>query len=175
MDIEIEAKLKIDSPRQVMTKLNQLGAEFIEEQLQKDFYFDDSQAALTKADKCLRLRSQLTGSEKKIFLTYKGPKETVELKRRQEIELQVDNIDTAAKLLLAIGYRESLVVEKRRQLWRLDDCYVAIDTLPKLGSFVEIEGPGEKQITEVQKKLALAKLKHIKDSYAHIMQKTSRH
>jgi len=40
MHTEIEAKLKVESVRQIIEKLTELGAEFLEEQLQTDCYFE---------------------------------------------------------------------------------------------------------------------------------------
>ena len=53
MCIEIEAKLKVDSLAEVEQKLAELGAEFLAEQLQTDYFFDDVNATLTTADRCL--------------------------------------------------------------------------------------------------------------------------
>jgi len=54
MCTEIEAKLKVDSHKEINSKLAELGAEFLEERLQMDYYFDDVNATLTRDDKCLR-------------------------------------------------------------------------------------------------------------------------
>jgi adenylate cyclase class 2 len=66
------------------------------------------------------------------------------------------------------------VYQKKRQVWRLGGCEVALDELPLLGTFVEIEGPNEKKIADVQKKLGLEDLPHIHQSYAALMQKQIR-
>ena len=60
-------------------------------------------------------------------------------------------------------------MEKRRRLWRLGGCEVALDELPTLGSFVEIEGPDDERITDVQARLKLAKLPHVAKSYAQMI------
>ena len=41
MYTEIEAKLKVDSLPDVAGRLGKVGAEFLEEQVQKDYYFDE--------------------------------------------------------------------------------------------------------------------------------------
>jgi len=169
MCTEIETKLKVDSLEQIAEKLTVIDAEFFQEQMQTDFYFDDANTALTKSDRCLRLRRQRTGEEERLFLTYKGAKEKDEFKKRQEIEIEVTDADSVEKLLSAIGYSRALVVEKKRQIWRLGKCSVALDELSSLGSFVEIEGPDGQRITDVQKKLGLAHLSHIPKSYASLM------
>jgi len=169
MRTEIEAKLKVESPQEVENRLAGLKAEFLEEQSQIDYYFDDVNRTLTKTDRCLRLRRQLTKEQEKVFLTYKGPKEKDQLKKRQEIEIEVGNVDSVRKLLSALGYDQALVVEKKRRIYRLGGCVVALDELPLLGSFVEIEGSDDEKIVNVQRDLGLADLQHIPISYASLM------
>ena len=169
MCTEIEAKLKVESHEEVIEKLAELGAEFLAEQLQTDYYFDDANRTLTKADRCFRLRRQLTGKNEKIFLTYKGARKKSEFKEREEIEIEVGDGDSVEKLFLALGYERVLVFEKKRRVWRLGECEVALDEVPLLGDFVEIEGPDGERITDVQRSLGLADLPHIRESYAFLM------
>lgn len=171
MCTEIEAKLKVDSLDEISSKLVELGAEFLGEQLQTDSYFDDHDRTLTKNDRGLRLRQQIIGKEEKVFLTYKGAKEKDNFKKRQEIEIELKNADPVIRLFSALGYEKELVFEKKRQVWQFDECEVALDELPLLGTFVEIEGPGDKEIADVQTKLGLVDLPHIPQSYAGLMEK----
>ncbi|MHC4623348.1 MAG: class IV adenylate cyclase [Planctomycetota bacterium] len=169
MCTEIEAKLKVESHERVAKKLAELGAEFVGEQVETDYYFDDVKKTLTAGDKCLRVRRLSMGDAEKVFVTYKGPRERHELKKRQEIEIEVEDRRSVEKLFWALGYEEVLVFEKRRRLWRLGECEVALDELPLLGSFVEIEGPDANAITNLQKHLGLERLGHIPDSYASLV------
>jgi adenylate cyclase class 2 len=162
MHTEIEAKLKVDSLQEVGRKLAEVDAEFLEEQLQTDTYFDDADGALKSGDRALRVRRQKTAQKEKVFLTYKGPKQKDDFKKRQEIEIEVGDADSTEKLLSALGYEKALVFEKKRRIWRLEDCDVSLDELPLLGSFVEI--------ASAQKNLGLSDLPHIVDSYACLMQ-----
>ena len=168
MCVEIEAKLKVDSLPEVEQKLAELGAEFLAEQSQTDFLFDDSNATLTTTDRCIRLRRQSVAGSERFFLTYKGAKEKSNFKKRQEIEIEIKDAESTQKLLSALGYEKVLVVEKRRRLWRLGGCAVCLAQLPLLGAFVEIEGPDDKTITDVQQSLSLADLPHIAKSYAQL-------
>jgi len=163
---EIEAKLKVDSPDEIEHKLAELGAEFLAEQLQTDYHFDDANSTLTKTDRCLRLRKQMVVKNESFFLTYKSAKEKSNLKKRQEIEFEIKDADSVCKLLSVLGYEQVSAVEKKRRLWKLGNCEVALDRLPLLGDFVEIEGPDEKKIATVQKNLGLTDLPHIAKSYA---------
>ena len=166
MCTEIEAKLKVDSLQQVEHKLAELGAGFLAERLQTDYHFDDAMATLARTDRCLRLRCQKEGKSERFFLTYKGTKEKSRFKRRQEIEIEIKDPDSVRKLLSALGYEKVLVVEKTRRAWRLGGCEVALDHLPLLGDFVEIEGPDEEKIAAVQGELGLSGLPHIPKGYA---------
>ena len=169
MSIEIEAKLKVDSLEQVAAKLTELGAEFGQEQLQTDYHFDDANMTLQKTDRCLRLRRQLVNKSERFFLTYKGAKEKSSFKKRQEIEIEIVDGDSVQKLFLALGYEKVLVIEKKRLTWHLGDCVVALDQLPLIGNFVEIEGPDEGKIADVQKSLGLSGLSHIKKGYSALI------
>jgi adenylate cyclase class 2 len=176
MAIEIEAKLKlarrpggVGSHKQVSERLKKLGAEFVSEQTQKDYYFDDENEGLTEADKCLRLRRQRIGNDEKVFLTYKGAREKAKYKRRQEADIEVSDADAVEKLLCGIGFNKALTVEKKRSVWRLGGCEVGLDSVALLGDFVEIEGSSEEKIADVQKKLGLSDLPHIAESYAALV------
>jgi adenylate cyclase class 2 len=171
---EIEAKLKVDSLQTAAEKLARLGAEFVQEQVQTDYYFDDAKTGLTKTGRCLRLRQQFADNQEKVLLTYKGAKEKDNFKKRQEVEIEVKNLDSTGKLLSALGYEQALVVEKKRRVWRLGSCSVCLDELPLLGSFLEIEGPDAEKIANVQSSLGLENLPHIPESYASLMSKKLR-
>jgi len=169
MGTEIEAKLKVDSLQTPTEKLARLGAEFAQEQVQTDYYFDDANGALTKTDRCLRLRQQFADGHQKVLLTYKGAKEKNDFKKRKELELEVKDLDATASLLSALGFKQALVVEKKRRIWRLGSCRVCLDELPLLGSFLEIEGPDAEKIADVQSSLGLANSPHIQESYAKLI------
>ncbi len=170
MATEIEAKLKVDSFDDVQRRLTELGAEFVGEYFQKDYYLDDRHRSLTNGDRCLRLRSQTTSGRKTAKLTYKGAKEKGDFKKRREIEIDISDSDALTELLSALGYASVTVVEKKRRLWRISGCEVGLDQLPELGSFVEVEGPNSESIAEVQRSLGLGHLPHIAESYACLIE-----
>ena len=93
-----------------------------------------------------------------------------EITKKKEIEIEVADGDSFEELFSALGYEKALVFEKKRKIWRLGECEVALDELPLLGCFVEIEGPDSESIADVQKNLGLSDLSHVVDSYACLMQ-----
>lgn len=175
MGTEIEAKLKVSSLQQIKQRLERLDARFLEEQLQTDYHFDDANRTLQKTDRCLRIRRQLSNQTERFFLTYKGAREKSRLKKRQEIEIKIEDADSTEKLLSALGYKKVLTIEKKRRIWQIGECEVALDELPLLGEFVEIEGPDEEKIADIQKSLQLSDLPHIPQSYASLMKEKLSH
>ena len=169
--VEIEAKLKVESLEPVAQKLKQIGAIFGGSVFQTDHYFDDTSGSLTKSDRAIRLRCETRDAIVKNILAYKGPREAGEFKRRQEIQFGVDTTEQAMAFLAALGFEKSLIVRKRRKVWHIEGCEVALDDLADLGAFVEIEGPSEEKIAGVQSRLGLAHLPHIKEGYAALMRR----
>jgi adenylate cyclase class 2 len=174
MNIEIEAKLKVESLEDIKCKLVELGAEFLEEKMQEDYYFDDENKTLATGDKCLRLRRESAAGKERFFLTYKGAREKDQFKKRQEIDIEIQDRDSMEMLLAALNYKRILIVKKKRSSWRYCDCIVALDELPLLGNFVEIEGPDDEKISRLQSQLALAHLLHIPKGYASLLSESLR-
>ncbi len=175
MYIEIEAKLKVDSLDEVAERLAECGASVLSEMIQTDYYFDTADRQLMRADQCIRLRRESFDGGERLILTYKGAKQVDDFKKRQEINLPVDDAEAVEHLLAALGYARVLAFNKRRRTWRLHGCEVALDELPLIGSFLEIEGPDSDAISRVQRTLGLAQRPHIPASYAsQIAQEMSR-
>ncbi len=170
MCTEIEAKLKVDSHEDLEDRLAELGARFMAQKVQTDYYLDDSGSTLRNSDKCLRIRSETANDRGKVFVTYKGAKEQSDYKQRREIEFQITSLKPAEILFGELGYVRALVVQKRRRLWRLRNCLVALDELPMLGAFVEIEGPDSSSINRIQNDMGLSGSMHIQQSYADLAQ-----
>jgi adenylate cyclase class 2 len=166
MHAEIEAKLKVDSLATVERRLAECGGSFLRETIQTDRYYDTADRELTRTDKALRLRADSKGGRERFILCYKGPKEQDDYKKRIELEIEVSDADVTESLLGALGYAKALAFNKKRRLWQLQGCEVALDELPLLGVFVEIEGPDSDTIARVQAMLGLSDAPHIMASYA---------
>jgi adenylate cyclase class 2 len=169
MHVEIEAKLKVDSLETVERRLAERGATFVTETVQTDAYFDTADRALTRGDRCLRLRSEQEGEAPRHIVTYKAAREADDFKKRREINLEVTSSKGAEQLFLALGYEKALVFEKRRRIWQMDGCEVALDELPLIGVFVEIEGPDANRIAHVRHMLGLGDAPHANESYASLI------
>ena len=171
MPIEIEIKLKVDDLAPVRAKLQQLGATPAGEVLETNVFFDTPERDLLGSDCGLRLRRSrnITTSREQLIVTYKGPRAEGRVKRREEIEVKVDALDATVDLLARLGYTRFLSFEKRRESWKLDKSTVELDTLPNLGSYVEIEAASEADVNRVQEKLGLTHLTPVTASYPDLV------
>lgn len=167
MSVEIEAKLKVDDLDAVRARLVALAARHTGAYLETNTFFDTPQQTLYREDRGLRIRIKhpLDGGDDQFVLTYKGPRLHGELKSREEREVSVSDATTTAAILQGLGFARVLMFQKRRESWSLDGCEVELDELPILGSFVEIEGPSESAVLNVQRKLELADRAHLDASY----------
>ena len=174
MGLEIEAKWPVDEKKaEEIKKILKDKGQFLVKILEENVVLDDENESMFKNGNLLRLRRTVdleTGMEKNI-LTLKRKvkgKENEEVKVMDETEINFDDFNKMLEVFEFLGYRKKWRYEKIREIWKVFECEVCIDKLPKLGFFVEIEGKSEEEIIEVSKILGLEKAKMIKDNYAKI-------
>ena len=167
MATELEAKMQVPDHAAVRERLVAEGATRVGACMELNTFFDTADRALLTQDKGLRVRHtcDFASGEERHVVTYKGPQRDGGLKNREEIELLTDDGARAALLLERLGYAPTLSFEKRRETWRVEDCLVELDELPRLGCFVEIEGPDEEAVLAVREALELDDRPLIKKSY----------
>ena len=173
MAVEIEAKMSVESFDAVRARLRELGARPAGARLETNRFFDTADGHLRKAGEGLRVRVERTdgaGGERAI-ITWKGPRRAGPLKSRAEVELEVASGADAETLLQKLGYVLALSFEKRRESWTLDGCKIELDELPRLGMFIEIEGPDEGTVMSVRQRLGLSGHALIGDGYASLLRK----
>lgn len=166
MKWETEAKLRVDELESHTERLGELGAEMVGAVEQRDVFYDRADHSLLGSDRGLRVRQERHGGEKVARMCFKGPRQKGRYKRRQEVEFEVSDADGAEELLEALGFVAGVVVEKNRCVWALAGCEVCLDEVEGLGCFVEIEGPGEAAVGQVQEMLGLGECESLGDSYA---------
>jgi adenylate cyclase class 2 len=127
--------------------------------------FDTLDGTLTRSAQMLRLRRD-THSR----LTYKGPQEIKQgVSARTEIEFSVVSFDQAKNLLEALGYQVSMIYEKYRAVYQLEEVMVTLDEMP-FGAFAEIEGPDGAQIQAVCQQIGLLWQARTLQSYAALFE-----
>ncbi|HSJ89327.1 MAG TPA: class IV adenylate cyclase [Anaerolineales bacterium] len=159
---EREIKFYVLHLDRLITRLQDMNARLAQPRvLETNLRFDLPDGSLRTAGRVLRLRR-----DTKARLTYKGAGQSDQgILDRQEIEFVVDNFEMARKFLEALGYQQSMVYEKYRTTYEIDDVSVMLDELP-YGNFVEIEGETNEQIQTLSQKLHLDKDAAIGNSYA---------
>lgn len=113
--IEVEVKARVRDRDELVEKLRSLGAEMTRRDEQRDTYFNSPHRDFARTDEALRIRK--TGG--RAFITYKGPKIDERSKTRKELEMEVDDPETAAGILEALGFFRAREVIKVRETYRL--------------------------------------------------------
>lgn len=179
MSIELECKLAVANHESVRENLRSAGAVRLGCVLETNRLFDDDKKRLLAAGCGLRVRGLvvLEGDDglQLATLTFKGPVASGAFKRREEIELSIGSADAMVHLLEALGYKAWITFQKRRESWVLPDapgpcpqageCRIELDELPRLGCFVEVEGPNESVIRSVVQLIGLDPARSILRGY----------
>jgi adenylate cyclase, class 2 len=139
MSIEIEKKYRLthDERERVVKRLLEIDARFCDEEFEENTLY--SGGRIDSSNSVLRLRRVGNSA----ILTYKERLPSASaIKHQLEHETKFDDPDAMSAILLALGFRPSVVYEKRRVTWTVAETEVAIDELP-FGLFMEIEGEEE--------------------------------
>jgi adenylate cyclase class 2 len=150
MGIEIEKKYRLarEQREPLVQRLRESGAVYTGEEFEENVMYAGGRLDLSR--QVLRLR-RVGG---RAVLTYKERFSTESaVKRHREDETNVEDAQALTSILDALGFKPTLVYEKRRATWELKGTEVVIDELP-FGLFLEIEGE-EGSIDEVERLLAL--------------------
>jgi adenylate cyclase class 2 len=148
---EIESKFYVRELAPIDERLKSLGAVCIVPRgFEYNLRFDNPGNSLQRQHKVLRLRKF-----DDVRLTFKDAGERIDgALSRTEIELVVNDFDTAQKFLECLGYRVAAVYEKYRAMYSLGAAMITLDELP-YGKFVEIEAENPAQIKELAIQLGL--------------------
>jgi adenylate cyclase, class 2 len=136
--LEIEIKTRSADNDKVERVLLERGATLLGEHDQVDEYFNHPSRDFAETDEALRLRKDTKGR-----ITYKGPKIDRHTKTREEIEIEIDDLDNMRLILVRLGFRQVAKVSKKRKEYVLGGVTVSLDSVEGLGNFVELEVQGE--------------------------------
>jgi predicted adenylyl cyclase CyaB len=130
--MEYEAKFQLPHLAEIRKRILALGGRLLQERmLERNLRFDDRQGSLTASHQVIRLRQ-----DREVTMTYKRGVGGIE--SRIEIELRVDDFETARKFLESLGYAVMHEYEKYRETFALNSNKIMLDELP-FGCYVEIE------------------------------------
>ena len=148
LPLEIEAKFLNINKDEIRKKLTEVGAILVRPEFNQkrvNFHLPKEK----KSDnRWLRVRDD-------------GGKITLSLKEitgkdisdQKEISSNIDDFDNMVNLLESIGCERKALTFTKRELWKLSDAEITIDTWPFFDPFIEIEGASEELVKNVALKL----------------------
>lgn len=137
--LEVEVKFLVQELTAVRQRLLALGATLKNPRVyERNLRLDTPEEALRQRDELLRLRQDTA-----VKVTYKGrsleAEQESEAKVREELEMTVDDWETAVAIFRRLGFGPMQVYEKYRETFQLGQIEVVLDEMP-FGNFVELEG-----------------------------------
>jgi len=149
--LEIELKVAVPSLDPVRERLKEKEAAFTGKDHEHDIYYNAPHRDFGVTDEALRVR--YIGDH--ALVTYKGKKlENYGLKAREEFNTAVESGEVFEQILSRLGFTRTAEVNKWRENYRLGDAAFALDTVEKLGTFVEIEIMAEENGTDAAARIA---------------------
>ena len=149
MHIEYEVRiLDIDCDK-FIKKLENVGAEFQGDYVQRRYIYDFNPIA---SKKWIRLRTN--GS--KTTLTLKNVVSS-EIDGTEELEIVVDDFERCNLILNELGYQSVSYQENRRIQYSLNGVEIDIDFWPMIPTYIEIEGASEEEVYDVLSLLGYSK------------------
>ncbi|WP_069807002.1 class IV adenylate cyclase [Vulcanisaeta thermophila] len=133
---EVEVKYRVNDLGKVRERLKELKAKFLEHTDEKDIYFNSPCRDFSKTDEALRVRVYGDGT---VVVTYKGPRVGGLGKTREEVNVQVNDLDSALELINRLGFREVARIVKSREVYNYENFTIYLDNVEGLGYFVEVE------------------------------------
>lgn len=147
--IEKELKFEVKNFVNLRPILQKLGSRLIWKGKEKNFYFDTQDKKLEKSGTALRIREWQNHSN---TLTLKIPakQKNESVKVREELQIEINNIQTAARILNTLGFVKIFYYQKNREHWKLKNASIELDKI-KNKYFVEIEASQKiiKKLTDI--------------------------
>ncbi len=161
---EREVKFYLSDLHDQKRILENAGAILIKDRVHElNYRFDTSTNSLKENHQMLRLRK-----DDQVHLTFKDQTSLSEgIADRRELEISIDDFNTALLMLEALGLSVFIIYEKYRTTYHLNQCEVVLDELP-FGNFLEIEGVSVESIKAAADLLELDWKDHTTFSYLEL-------
>jgi adenylate cyclase class 2 len=137
--IEVEVKAHVTDFKEIKDKLSLIGAREVKTEYQEDIYFNAPDRDFTQTDEALRIRKITSKYGNEIILTYKGAKLDDLSKTREEIEVNIENVENTKLILEKLGFKPVQPVKKDRIYYNINEYIITLDTVHDVGNFMEIE------------------------------------
>jgi adenylate cyclase class 2 len=137
--IEVEVKAHLTDFKEIKIKLSSIGAREVRTEYQEDIYFNAPHRDFAQTDEALRIRKVTSKGGFEIILTYKGAKLDELSKTREEIEVNIEDLENTKLILEKLGFKPVRPVKKDRIFYTINEYIITLDTVHEVGNFVEIE------------------------------------
>ena len=163
---ETEVKFYVRDLNKMETRLLELKAQLIQPRVYEiNFRYDLPDGSLRANGHVLRLRHDTNA-----ILTYKGPSDIIDgVFSRTELETTIGDLKTTQGILKALGYVQTLIYEKYRAIYEINEYRIMLDELP-YGDFVEIEGSDAASIRKMALHMGLDFESAVGAGYARIFE-----
>lgn len=162
MKNEIEAQFLDINKDDVRLKLREIGAE-----LKKPEVLMRRVVFYTGEHSFARVRDE----GDRIVMTYKNVRDDYSILGTKEVNVEVSDYDDAILFLKGCGLKIKARQETKREIWKLGEVEICIDTWPWIPTFIEIEGPTEDSVWQIANKLGFqkeqAKFGSVDTTYQH--------
>ena len=148
MNNEIEAQFLDINKNRIRTRLKEIGAI-----LEKPEILMKRTVFYTGEHSFARVRDE----GDKIVMTYKNVEDDNSILGTKEVNVEVNDYDSTILFLRGCGLEIKARQETKREIWRVDNVEICIDTWPWIPTFAEIEGPSEESVWNAAKKLGFSK------------------
>ncbi len=133
---EIEVKARLRNKNSVMKKLEALGCVFSDRITQNDVVYTEKTGSLKSfLSNKIFLRIRVNNGSKIIFTV----KDRAGALVATEHEVVVDSKEEMRKIILLLGNKEAVRINKTRQTTEYNGCEICIDKVESLGTFIEME------------------------------------
>lgn len=162
--IETEVKFKIQDLLELEKNIKSIGGKELHRNVfQRTVMMDTSEEQLIKRGVFLRVRD---GEKKIMTVKSKLLGGDEKFKERQELEIEIGDVELAEKMMFELGFTKKWIMEKYRTEYELVDTILALDKLP-FGNYLEIEGDKD-SIEEAIRILGLENEERITNTYWHL-------
>lgn len=171
---EIELKfLDIDKDAMIK-KIEALGAEKKYDEVLEGYKIIGGDCTLNDSTKD-ELRVRKIGD--KIFLTFKGPRQDSNMTIREELEVEVSDMETTKKIMERLGFATVKLATKRRIHYELGETHFEIELFDFIPPYLEIETHTTEAMEKACKQLTLdireGKIGMISEIYPDLFKKVA--
>lgn len=170
--LEVEVKFLVADLAVIRDRVIEAGGMLQQERVwEQNVRYDTADDDLLGRGELLRLRK-----DKHAIITFKGLSLEAagsEAKVREELEITVDDFETAAAIIRRLGFSARQTYEKYRETFTFGEVEVVLDELP-FGDFVELEG-AEPALKRASAALGLDWQKRLTFNYLALLEMAKAH